>query len=136
MKRYDQGASAVEFAIVLPVLVLLVFGITTFGIVFARTHGMEAAAREGARTASLGRTVDATRVTDAVRSTTVPFIDVQDINVTISPVTSDWCEDTSSMVTVTVTVDPAEYALPIPLFRDVVTSYEASGTFRCEAPHE
>jgi len=133
----EDGASAVEFALVLPILVLLVFGIITFGIVFARTQGMEAAAREGARTASLGRDVDVGRVEAAVRNTAVPFINTQeDIQVAITPSPPDWCEDTDTLVTVTVSVDPDEYALPIPLFRDITTSYEASGTFRCEAPHE
>ena len=132
----EQGASAVEFALVLPVLVLLVFGIITFGIVFARTQGMEAAAREGARTASLGRDVSEDRVVAAVRNTAVPFIDVNKVNVVITPTNPKWCEDTQTLVTVTVSVDPDEYALPIPLFRDITTSYEASGTFRCEAPHE
>ena len=133
----EHGASAVEFALVLPILVLLVFGIITFGIVFARSQGMEAAAREGARTASLGRTVDLGRVETAVRSTPVPFINADDIQVAITPSTSGWCQDTETLVTVTVSVrDPASYSLPIPLFRDIVSSYEADGTFRCEAPHE
>ena len=133
----EQGASAVEFALVLPILVLLVFGIITFGIVFARTQGMEAAAREGARTASLGRDVDVGRVEAAVRNTAVPFINTQDdIQVAITPSPPDWCEDTDTLVTVTVSVrNPAQYALPIPLFGDITSSYEASGTFRCEAPH-
>ena len=143
----EHGASAVEFALVLPILVLLVFGIITFGIVFARTQGMEAAAREGARTASLGRDVSEARVGTAVQNTAVPFINTQqDIDFDIlagenpgSQVkrTSNWCESTQTFVTVVVRVkDPGKYSLPIPLFGDITTSYEASGTFRCEAPHE
>ena len=142
----EQGASAVEFALVLPILVLLVFGIITFGIVFARTQGMEAAAREGARTASLGRDVDAGRVRTAVQNTAVPFINTQtDIDFEILagpspdsqvPTPSDWCQNTETLVTVVVRVtDAARYSLPIPLFRDITTDYEARGTFRCEAPH-
>lgn len=143
----EHGASAVEFALVLPILVLLVFGIITFGIVFARSQGMEAAAREGARTASLGRSVDSSRVEAAVQNTAVPFINTQtDIDFEIlagetpeSQVlkSSDWCETTATLVTVVVRVkDATDYSLPIPLFGDITTDYEASGTFRCEAPHE
>jgi len=131
----EHGASAVEFALVLPILVLLVFGIITFGIVFARSQGMEAAAREGARMASLGRGVERVDVERAVQNTTVPFIDGE-IGVAISPTDKDWCASTESFVTVTVSVVAADNSLTIPLFGDISTSYEASGTFRCEAPHD
>jgi Flp pilus assembly protein TadG len=47
--RRDDGASAVEFALVLPLLVILVFGIIAFGIIFAQQLALGNAAREGAR---------------------------------------------------------------------------------------
>ena len=53
--RDDGGASALEFAIIAPVLLLLLFGMIEFGFIFqaqlALTHG----AREGARLASVGK---------------------------------------------------------------------------------
>ena len=52
-KHNERGAAAVEFAIVLPLLVLLVFGIIQFSIAYNRTQGLHAAAREGARYAAL-----------------------------------------------------------------------------------
>jgi Flp pilus assembly protein TadG len=42
-----------EFALVLPLLLILLFGIIEFGIAFNRAQAVEAAAREGARLASL-----------------------------------------------------------------------------------
>ena len=49
-KLVDQrGASAVEFAIVLPLLVLFVFGIIEFGIIFYDKAMITNASREGAR---------------------------------------------------------------------------------------
>ena len=44
----EHGASAVEFALILPQLVLFLFGTMTFGPAFARQQDMEAAQREGA----------------------------------------------------------------------------------------
>ena len=47
--RAEQGAVAVEFAIILPVLMLLAFGIVDFGHYWYMSHVMSDASREGAR---------------------------------------------------------------------------------------
>jgi Flp pilus assembly protein TadG len=47
--RRDEGASAVELALVLPILMLLLFGIISFGLYFAGSLGLSNAARESAR---------------------------------------------------------------------------------------
>jgi len=52
----ERGASAVEFAIVLPVLVMFVFGIIEFGIVFYNKAMITNACREAARAAIVYRT--------------------------------------------------------------------------------
>ena len=49
--RQDDGAVAVEFALISPILLLLLFGIITFGIVFAEQLSLSNAARQGARVA-------------------------------------------------------------------------------------
>jgi Flp pilus assembly protein TadG len=49
--RDDEGASAVEFALVVPLLVLIVFGIINFGFVFSQQNSLNTAVREGARRA-------------------------------------------------------------------------------------
>ena len=45
----DRGASAVEFALLLPVLTMIIFGIISFGIVFAQQLALGNASRQGAR---------------------------------------------------------------------------------------
>ena len=50
----DRGAVAVEFALLLPMLLLLVFGIIDFGRALNAQITLTQAAREGARLASLG----------------------------------------------------------------------------------
>src|SRR4051794_35629646 len=45
----DRGAAAVELALVLPVLMLLVMGIVQFGLAFNRQISLSGGAREGAR---------------------------------------------------------------------------------------
>lgn len=47
--RTEQGSSAVEFALVMPVLVLLISGIIGFGFVFSQQIALGNAARQAAR---------------------------------------------------------------------------------------
>jgi Flp pilus assembly protein TadG len=51
LKTNESGASAVEFAIVLPLLVLIVFGIIEFGTLLYDKAMITNASREGARAA-------------------------------------------------------------------------------------
>lgn len=48
-KKRDEGASLVEFAMLMPLLVLLLFGIIEFAWVFASNLDVKQGAREGAR---------------------------------------------------------------------------------------
>ena len=51
----DRGAAAVEFALLLPMLLLLVFGIIDFGRALNAQITITQAAREGARLEALGQ---------------------------------------------------------------------------------
>jgi hypothetical protein len=55
-KSHDRGSAVIEFALVLPILVMLVFGIFQFGLFFNRQQGFHAAAREGARVGAIPTT--------------------------------------------------------------------------------
>jgi Flp pilus assembly protein TadG len=52
--KNQNGAAAVEFALLLPLLVAIIFGISQFGIAFNNWIVVNNAAREGARLASVG----------------------------------------------------------------------------------
>ena len=71
----EQGAQLVEFALVLPLLLLLILAIADFGFMFQRYEVLTNAAREGARLAVLPGYGDAdvqARVTAYVSSGRVP----------------------------------------------------------------
>lgn len=67
----DKGLSAVEFAIIAPVLMVFTFGMIVYGFYFATLIGLEQAASEGARAAVRGLTTDerVTLATNAVNTT-------------------------------------------------------------------
>jgi Flp pilus assembly protein TadG len=50
----DRGAAAVEFALLLPMLLILIFGIIDFGRMLNAQITVTEAAREGARASALG----------------------------------------------------------------------------------
>lgn len=118
-----------EFAIVLPLLILLVFGIVQFGLLYNRQQGLHAAAREGARLGSLPQTTQGEiqdRVTDALDG--VPFDGSPSISV--SPSSSKPCENRSG-ATVVVTVE-ATTNVDIPLWDNPSVTLTGRGEFRCE----
>lgn len=57
--RREHGAVAVEFALVFPVLVMVVFGIIGFGVVLSQQVALGNAVRDGARFGTVGLYSDA-----------------------------------------------------------------------------
>ena len=53
LKRSERGAAAVEFALAIPVLIMLIWGIFQVGLLFWASAGMQHALGEGARFATL-----------------------------------------------------------------------------------
>ena len=73
--RREEGQALVEFALVLPVLLMIVTGITSFGLVFYRYVTLTDAVRVGARTLALQRG-NADPCTSAANQTVASAVDV------------------------------------------------------------
>jgi Flp pilus assembly protein TadG len=57
----EDGAAAVEFALIVGVLAMLIFGMLQFGLTFFELQNLRAATREGGRIGAVGATPDAIR---------------------------------------------------------------------------
>lgn len=126
----ERGAVAVEFALLLPLLVVILFGIVQFATTFNRQQGIHASAREGARLGSLPGTTSAeieSRVMDALDD--VPLAGTPTIIITPSAVRP--CSSGVGADTVVVEV-AASTNLDIPLWGTLTADLESTGEFRCE----
>ena len=86
----ERGAELIEFALVLPLLLLLVLGIVDFGFLFQRLEVVTNAAREGARIAVLPGydTNDVKdRVNDYLQEGGVPIVRGTNTVINVNPVT-------------------------------------------------
>lgn len=125
----DEGAAAVEFALILIPLLLLAFGIITFGFLFAQQQILNHAVREGARAAVVasasGGGSDPAGATVSAAGGIMP-LDSGDVSV------SGTCGTGSpSNITVAVTdkeVDSLIAFPPIP----ATFNLSAQAVFRCE----
>jgi Flp pilus assembly protein TadG len=104
----SRGAAAVEFAIVLPVVLLLVCGIVDFGRALNRQIVLTNAAREGARWVALGQGNPGTRVASALGGQVPPG----NVAIAWSPCPANPPPSSTTNTTVTLT---STYALITPL---------------------
>ena len=75
--RDEEGAAVVEFALVMPILALIIFGIIDFGRAFYTVNNIISAVREGARYGAIlaapMSTTGQREIRDRVRSVSQPF---------------------------------------------------------------
>lgn len=103
--RRDRGAAAVEMALLLPLLLLLIFGIIDFGRMLNAQIAVTEAAREGARAAVIENSGSAaeSRVAKVVTGATVVVLP-----------DSTPCDGTSISADATVNVSaPFEFVTPV-----------------------
>ena len=114
-RKKRRGASAVEFALVAPVFILLVLGMIEFGRMVMVQQLLTNASREGARRAVLdGSTVAdvQTLVQDYLNNTSVA-VPIENITVTPDPTTADFGDP----ITVSVSVPYPDVSwIPAPMF--------------------
>jgi len=138
--RREDGAAAVEFALIVGLLAMLIFGMMEFGLAFWQLQSLRAAAREGARVAAVGG--DETQIRDAVVGASGDALPAGYSGLTITP--TGGCPDpgSSSAVdqSVTVAIDPGSlptgvqqiFSIDIPLLPSFTLNPQIEGTFRCE----
>ena len=123
--RDEHGAGAVEFAFIVPLLLVLVLGIAEFGHAFQVQGTLSAAAREGARVMALQNDPAAAKA--AVRNAS-PTLDPAVTNAQIQ--VSDVCPPTTTTTrNVRVTV---EYPMPfLTGFFGADIDLTGTGVMRC-----
>jgi Flp pilus assembly protein TadG len=99
--RRGKGSTIVEFALVLPLLLLLIFGVMDFGFYFFVQHSLQFATREGVRLALVGRTINdssgnpMTRVASiiqTIQSKASVAVKPADVSVSIFPVDATFAD--------------------------------------------
>jgi Flp pilus assembly protein TadG len=139
-RRSEQdGAAAVEFALVLPILVLILFGIINFGVIFAQNLALGNGARQAARFGVVeGRTCQDI-VDEARQNSSTIAMDGEDVTVTVQrgglTCTGGGtipCEDAAAndSVRVELTITSA-VLVPFPPMPETI-DLEGEGEFRCE----
>ena len=113
----------------LPVLVMILFAIVQFSISYNQKQGLHAAAREGARYASLPTSTDTdirARVTSALAGVTVTGTPT----ITITPNTTQPCLNRQGQSVAVQVITTERVSVPLAFSRNV--TFTGKGEFRCE----
>jgi Flp pilus assembly protein TadG len=124
--RDERGASAVEFGLIIPILLVLVLGIVEFGHAFQVQGTLSSAAREGARAMALRNSQAEAK--DAVQDAAAALDPgITDAQITITPPA---CPPGASSVNVRLTID-----YPMPFFTGFFgadVDLTGTGVMRCQ----
>ena len=132
----ERGASAVELALLFPVIAILLFGIIEFGIAFLQIQSIRTGVREGGRAAAVGAQVSTTRQRTIDASVgSIPAGHAGFIQVSSSA--GGLCTPQNIGSDVTVTYDTSHLpgggvVVAIPMMSDMVLKPVIKASFRCE----
>jgi Flp pilus assembly protein TadG len=134
-KDGERGAVAVEFAIIFPLLAMMLFGIIQFGIAFSQYEVYTGAAREGARYAATRCAGDPDFSTTGCTAGMISSkVTAASVGYGISPGTpsaSIVCSGSTIGQNVTVSWSQ-NITISIPFWKAVTVSRLVSAVFRCE----
>jgi Flp pilus assembly protein TadG len=118
----ERGAAAVEFALVLPILIMLLFGIIEFGRGYHAKVELTGAVREGARELALGKSSGEAQ-TATINA--APGLDLTAGDVSTSPCPAGGADGSASVT--------ATYGVPynIPLVSEGTFDISVTGVMRC-----
>jgi len=131
--RREDGASAVEMALLAPLLFMLVFGIIEFGLAFLQVQSIKTGVREGGRAAAVGWSQSAVQQkTIDASSGAIPSAPLSDVAV------SQLCTAQNIGSDVVVSYDTthlnggAGIVVRIPMLPDFHLTPNIQARFRCE----
>ena len=129
--RSQRGAAAVEFALVVPVLLALVLGIVEFGRAYYIETTLSSAAREGVRSMALQNDATTARTTTKNAATGLTLTDSQIAISYLSPVTATSCTVTGTTAPPSVVVTITYPMAYITQFFGSSITLTAKGVMRC-----
>jgi Flp pilus assembly protein TadG len=126
----ERGAAAVEFALVVPILLLLVLGIAEFGRAYNTSTTLSAAAREGARALALTPTSAGPAAARTAAQTTAAGLGLSGSQIVVSP--AGGCPDPATSTATTTARVTITYPMTFVshLFGSSVTLH-GTGVMRC-----
>ena len=132
----EEGVAAVEFAIILPVLCLILFGVLEFGRVWSQYQLFQGAAREGARCAAVKATdFSECEIQPAIDNAASPYETAATADVQIlgggAGGGPDGCADEDHGKDVQVSWDQP-LQINIPFWSNVTVTSNIKAVFRCE----
>ncbi|HEX8511258.1 MAG TPA: TadE family protein [Propionibacteriaceae bacterium] len=123
----ERGAAAVEFALVVPLLLMLMLGIAEFGRAYSTQTILSGAAREGVRVMALQNSTSAARTAAIAAAAPTLSLTTSQIGITTSPTSTPISCASGGQTTITIT-----YSMPYlsDFFGSSIT-LKGTGVMRC-----
>ena len=133
--RREEGAAAVEFALIVGLLAVLIFGLLEYGLAFWQVQNLRSATREGARVAAVRG--DETLIEAAMVDASAGSLSSGSFDFTVNP---GLCDDDLHGDQITVELVNSSlsgavqqsFEISIPFLPPITLDPTLEGSFRCE----